>query len=33
MITDRQNDGIIGRFIYQRQIEIIQELKDGLVAE
>jgi len=33
MITDRQNDSIIGRFIYQRQIEIIQELKDGLVAE
>ncbi len=33
MIPDRRNDSIIGQFIYQRQIEIIQLLKDGLVLD
>jgi len=30
---DRATDNIIGRFIYQRQVEIIQQLKEGLVVE
>ena len=30
---DRMTDNIIGRFIYQRQVEIIQQLKEGLVVE
>jgi hypothetical protein len=30
---DRMTDNIIGRFIYQRQVEIIQQLRDGLVVE
>ena len=30
---DRTTDNIIGRFIYQRQVEIIQQLKEGLVVE
>ena len=31
MNPGRQADTVIGQFIYQRQVEIIQELKDGLV--
>ena len=30
---DRKSDTIIGQFIYQRQIEIIQQLKDGLIVK
>jgi len=30
---DRSTDNIIGRFIYQRQVEIIQQLREGLVVE
>jgi hypothetical protein len=30
---DRMTDNIIGRFIYQRQVEIIQQLREGLVVE
>jgi hypothetical protein len=30
---DRKSDRTIARFIYQRQVEIIQQLKDGLVVE
>ena len=33
MKPDRISDSVIGRYIYQRQIEIIQELRDGLVTE
>jgi len=33
MKLDRASDTIVGRFIYQRQIEIIQGLKDGLVED
>jgi hypothetical protein len=29
----RMADNIIGQFIYQRQVEIIQQLKDGLILE
>lgn len=31
MKPDIKSDNIIGQFIYQRQVEIIQELKDGIV--
>jgi len=30
---DRAGDNVVGKFVYQRQIEIIQELKDGLIEE
>lgn len=30
---DRMTDNIIGRFIYQRQVEIIQQLREGMVVE
>lgn len=30
---DRRTDTFIGQFIYQRQVEIINELKDGLIAD
>ena len=30
---DRKSDTVIGKFIYQRQIEIINELKDGLAKD
>ncbi|MGD0585127.1 MAG: PilZ domain-containing protein [Oryzomonas sp.] len=30
---DRMTDNIIGRFIYQRQVEIIQQLREGQVVE
>jgi hypothetical protein len=33
MKPDRRNDTVIGQFIYQRQVEIIQLLKEGLVLE
>lgn len=33
MKPDRMSDSAIGKFIYQRQVEIIQELKEGLAAE
>jgi len=33
MKPDRRSDTVVGQFIYQRQVEIIQELKDGLVTE
>lgn len=33
MKPDRKSDTIIGQFIYQRQVEIIQLLKEGLVVE
>lgn len=33
MKLDRKNDTVIGQFIYQRQIEIILQLKEGLVVE
>jgi hypothetical protein len=33
MKPDRKSDSIIGQFIYQRQVEIIQLLKEGLVVE
>jgi len=33
MTPDRRSDNIIGQFIYKRQIEIIQELKAGIVAD
>ena len=33
MKPDRKSDNIIGQFIYQRQVEIIQLLKEGLVVE
>ena len=33
MTPSRQIDNVIGQFIYHRQVEIIQELKDGLVEE
>lgn len=29
----RTNDRIVGQFVYQRQVEIIQQLKDGLLLE
>ncbi len=32
MKPDRRSDTVLGQFIYQRQIEIIQQLKDGLIA-
>ena len=32
MEPDRRSDGLIGKFIYQRQVEIIQELKEGLIS-
>lgn len=33
MKPDRRTDSIIGQFIYQRQVEIIQLLKEGLIKE
>lgn len=33
MKPDRISDSIIGRYIYQRQVEIIQLLKEGLVEQ
>jgi hypothetical protein len=33
MEPDRRSEGPIGQFIYQRQIEIIRELKDGLIVD
>jgi PilZ domain len=33
MKPDRVSDTVIGRFIYQRQVEIVQQLKEGLVVE
>jgi hypothetical protein len=33
MKPDRRTDTIIGQFIYQRQVEIIQLLKEGLIEE
>lgn len=33
MKPDRRSDTVIGQFIYQRQVEIIQLLKEGLVVE
>lgn len=33
MKPDRRSDTVIGQFIYQRQVEIIQQLKEGLVVE
>ena len=33
MQPDRTSDRIIGQFIYQRQVKIIQQLKDGLLLE
>ncbi|MDD5286572.1 MAG: PilZ domain-containing protein [Desulfuromonadaceae bacterium] len=33
MSPDRKSDTIIGHYIYQRQVEIIQRLKEGLVPE
>lgn len=33
MTPDRKSDSIIGKFIYQRQVEIVQELKEGLLPE
>jgi hypothetical protein len=33
MQPDRRSDIIIGQFIYQRQIEIIRELKDGVAVD
>jgi PilZ domain len=33
MKPDRRSDNLIGQFIYQRQVEIIQQLKEGLVVE
>ena len=29
----RISDRIIGQFIYQRQVEIIQQLRDGLIVD
>ena len=33
MTPDRRSDGVIGKFIYQRQVEIVQGLKEGLFGE
>jgi hypothetical protein len=33
MKLDRNSDTIVGQFIYQRQVEIIQQLKEGLVVQ
>jgi hypothetical protein len=32
MKPDRRNDSFISQFIYQRQVEIVRELKDGVAA-
>ena len=33
MKPDRKSDTLIGHFVYQRQVEIIMQLKEGLVME
>ena len=33
MKPDRRSDTVIGQFIYQRQVEIVQQLKEGLIVE
>jgi hypothetical protein len=33
MKPGRRDDTVIGQFIYQRQVELIQELKEGLVVD
>jgi hypothetical protein len=33
MMPDRVSEDIIGHFIYHRQVEIIQLLKDGLIVD
>ena len=33
MKPDRRSDTLIGQFVYQRQVEIIMQLKEGLVTE
>ncbi len=32
MNLDRMSDNVVSKFIYERQVEIIQELKEGLIA-
>ena len=33
MEPDRKTDAIIGQFSYQRQIEILKDLKEGAIIE